>query len=119
MTTIEKEWTTNAGLEAACIMVRDSHRCGYVRVPDDHPLHGVDWSEADFPEADLEVHGGVTFTGPHPLTDSGWWIGFDCAHAGDAFGSEGFRIEGVHRSLEYVIAECEKLARQIKEINPL
>lgn len=28
--TLEHLWTTQAGLRAACIIARDSHRCGYV-----------------------------------------------------------------------------------------
>lgn len=42
---IEKLWTTKAGLKAACVVVRNSHRCGYVEVPKGHPLHGVDYSQ--------------------------------------------------------------------------
>jgi hypothetical protein len=43
---VERKWTTKAGLEAACLLVNDgSHRCGYVRVPPGHPLHGVHYNE--------------------------------------------------------------------------
>ena len=41
----ERQWTTEAGLEAACMYVNKSHRCGYVAVPSGHPLHSVDYSD--------------------------------------------------------------------------
>jgi hypothetical protein len=33
-----------------------------------------------------QVHGGLTFTGPLLIEGApwGWWLGWDCAHAGDA-----------------------------------
>lgn len=46
---IEKDWTTAAGLRAIVIVCkkrgdRRSHRCGYVQVPEGHPLHGIEYS---------------------------------------------------------------------------
>lgn len=46
---VERDWTTEAGLRAVVLMVRGSHRCGYVEVPEDHPLQGVEYNE----EADV------------------------------------------------------------------
>lgn len=43
--TTERDWTTRAGLRAICLMVDDSHRCGYVGLPAGHPLHGVDYNK--------------------------------------------------------------------------
>jgi hypothetical protein len=59
------------------------YRCGYIRLPENHPWHGCDYDIID-----ASVHGGLTFSEPDescdaPGPDSGWWIGFDCAHAGD------------------------------------
>lgn len=36
--------------------------------------------------ARVAVHGGLTWTGPLPVAGAphGWWLGFDCGHAGDA-----------------------------------
>lgn len=38
----------------------------------------------------VQVHGGVTWTGPMPIEGApwGWWIGFDCGHGGDAIDPE-------------------------------
>lgn len=78
----------------------------------------------------FDVHGGVTFSDyleikgnrfdPHldPIGEEKWYIGFDCAHAGDApvnvepydYVSPG----DVVRSLDYVVEHCERLANQIK-----
>lgn len=46
---IEKDWTTKAGLRAIVVVgksgERRTHRCGYVQVPEGHPLHGVGYSD--------------------------------------------------------------------------
>lgn len=43
--TTEKLWTTKAGLVAACVLTRGRHRCGYVGLPNSHPLYGADWND--------------------------------------------------------------------------
>lgn len=86
-----------------CLIVRNQSGalCGYAGVLPTHPLHGYTCHET-FPESnyhekvmELEVHGGVTFTGGcqedgpicHKLEpgepDNVWWVGFDCSHYGD------------------------------------
>lgn len=81
---IEREWE-HAGLKCAAVLNREGgFRCGYVRVPPTHPLHGKHYDEAD---ASLNVHGGLTFVQEESCAHEdgiGWWFGFDCAHAGDA-----------------------------------
>lgn len=62
--------------------------CGYVGVPPGHPWHGLGY---DYVDAD--AHGGLTYADacrgpvchvPAPgEPDDVWWLGFDCAHAGD------------------------------------
>lgn len=42
---IEKDWTTESGLRAVAILIDMGHRCGYVGVGPDHPLHGKGHSE--------------------------------------------------------------------------
>jgi len=80
---IEREWV-HAGLSCAVVQAReDQHRCGYVRVPQGHPLYG-----ASYETPNVEVHGGLTFAELEPCTEhkdgQGWWFGFDCAHFMDA-----------------------------------
>lgn len=42
--TVEKDWTTAAGLRAVVVMTSMGHHCGYVGVQKGHPLHGVNYS---------------------------------------------------------------------------
>jgi hypothetical protein len=99
---------------------RMGYRCGYVRIPAGHPWHGKRYDDIEpYPE----VHGGLTFA--EPDTDCGkggednaWWLGFDCAHYGDAPdpslpGSMRHGLDGgIIRTTEYVSAECRNLALQ-------
>ncbi len=120
-----------------CLAVRASaHWCGYVGVPENHPLFGKGYNDVDF-----DVHGGITFadacqegegearichTPESGQPDKVWWFGFDCAHAGDlrpvdtdAYHqvnlmfphAEGY---GIYRTLDYVREECKLLAAQLK-----
>ena len=113
--------------------------CGYVAVPPGHSAHGRDCNELD----DIEVHAGLTYSAAcmgapetgicHVPTegepDDVWWLGFDCAHAGDYnWSMAGLREEhpvlaeewqGVYRTVDYVRKECTRLARQLGDIgNP-
>lgn len=45
MNEFKKDWITKAGLRAVVLYVNDSHHCGYVALPKDHPLHGVPYSQ--------------------------------------------------------------------------
>lgn len=80
---IEREWK-HAGLSCAVVLAREAgHRCGYVRVPPGHPMHGKSYDDPN-----VDVHGGLTFAEIEPCTEhedgQGYWFGFDCAHSGDA-----------------------------------
>lgn len=82
---------------------------GYVAIPPDHKYHGKHYDDLD-----IEVHGGLTFTGnahlfpDQDLPDSYWVIGFDTAHYGDT--KETWPKERLE-------AEVEKLYLQL--INPI
>lgn len=85
------------------------------------------------PEMTFDVHGGLTYAdnrADYPVTSDLWWFGYDCGHSGDARSPEYLQrmrdkypdkpymwreYEGVHRDLDYCVAECESLARQITE----
>lgn len=105
------------------------YRCGYVRIPPGHPWHGKGYDDVKpYPE----VHGGLTFTEPDTHcgkggADDAWWLGFDCAHAGDAADpslptSDGAplhpalarlgRESGEIRTTDYVEEQCRRLAEQ-------
>ncbi len=90
------------------------YRCGYVCIPVGHPWHhlGYDNIQAD-------CHGGLTYADSDSETDD-YWIGFDCAHSGDAQDPTlGARYMdhwtgGEIRSQEYVEQECRSLCEQAK-----
>jgi hypothetical protein len=111
---------------------RMGYRCGYVRVPPGHPWHGKDYSDVGTADGGyIEVHGGLTFAAPDTDcgkggADNAWWVGFDCAHYGDAPdpdlpGSETmlkFGLDhGTVKTTEYVSEECRNLARQAQDAN--
>jgi hypothetical protein len=60
----------------------------------------------DAPENVLEVHGGVTFSGRLSHCAHDYLYGFDCNHLVD---------EANPKDEEFVVKECEKLARQIAQ----
>lgn len=120
------------------------HLCGYIGLPEGHPAYGLDYDQASAlgkPDEDgyrsLRVHGGPTFSGfcQKDAEEDGichvplegrpakvFWLGFDAIHSGDFgpatsahYGWEKHPWEE-YRTLEYMLAECADLARQLKEI---
>lgn len=74
----------HAGHEYVIVKNGIGYRCGYVKVEAGHPWHGKGYDDVS-----AEVHGGLTFAAPDEPCDkggpdSGYWLGFDCGHAGDA-----------------------------------
>jgi len=101
-----------------CVILRHphlKHLCGYVGVPKDHILYGVDHD--DLPAEFHDVHGGLTFSGfrKEYTNDDLWYFGFDCAHAGDLVPAVFSTCNGTYRTMEYVEKECKKLAEKIAE----
>ena len=123
------QWVDEAtGLDCLAVRTPDmGHWCGYVGVPEGHPAFGVGYDDVSpWPE----VHGGLTYaafcregeeeTGvchrPFPgRPERLWWLGFDCAHSGDLSpGLNRYRRRGeIYRDLDYVRAECARLAGQL------
>ena len=101
------------GFLCVVILTGMSHRCGYVGVPSENPLFGIEYFEKhpsinSTPENFFEVHGGITYSGT--LSEIGkdyWYFGFDCAHAGD---------NPISQNLAFCVNECKKLAEQFSQI---
>jgi hypothetical protein len=102
--------------------------CGYVGIPKNHPLHGVEYSKDAC--ADIQVHGGLTYssTDDDDKNENTWWFGFDCAHAGDFVPKmainmleHGFDYErtDTYRTWEYVENEVRELVRQLRDEDSL
>jgi len=108
----------------------DICRCGYangyVAVPPEHPLHGVNYNDVE----DIDIHGGLTFSeSVEEIKADGWrddtecigfdnfdeipkdyWVfGFDTMHFND----------GPHHNREWCINETKNLMEQLENIKEL
>ena len=103
------DWYEKEINNSECIIRRtpSGWLCGYVKVSSDNNPIVIDFDK-------LYVHGGITFEGTLDYLDvDGYWIGFDCAHAGDW--SPMLDVYGVYRDAEYVENELLKLTVQLKQ----
>jgi hypothetical protein len=139
---IERIWFTESGYRAIVIFNETGHRCGYVEIPRSHPCY-----EKEYSDIDVDVHGGLTFSAyskemPYDTPERFWVLGFDCIHYGDTNDLEAYELysnmgyipkiqedilrifnmmfsDGIVRTLDFVVAECESLANQLKEMDLL
>lgn len=122
-TKVIKDWTTASGLRAVILLVRGSHHCGYVEVPEH--LDKPDYDES--PIMEINVHGGVTYAGHLDEMDGKYVVGYDCAHYGDlmkcpeelkgtSMEHSFMYSEGIWRDVDYCTNECELLANQLVNI---
>jgi hypothetical protein len=82
--------------------------CGYVSVLPGHPWYGKHYDDIV-----ADVHGGLTYSAKGEF---GWVVGFDCAHFSDYVpGLTGWN-GGTYRDIDYVIAECKRLADQASDV---
>ena len=126
---VEKTWVTKAGLTAVAVIVssggKPHHRCGYVGVPADSFLAGLDYGDD---KLDVSVHGGLTYsentgsTDSYPISSTDWFFGFDCAHCDDGiielseYELKFYLNQSPPKSLDFVVTECESLAEQLAKI---
>jgi len=96
--------------------------CGYVIIPEDHPWHGLTYSDL----TDVSVHGGVTYSGEEVFHQE-WAVGFDCGHAFDLipmlvsekYGGTPLESEtGTYRDMPYALDEARHLAEQAHGAQP-
>jgi len=116
-----------------CLMMRNrsfGNWCGYVGVPKDSRLNGKNYyfytesenglSKLEQAINNISVHGGLTFSEKRKENDDTWYFGFDCAHSGDLVGylfdyPEMDRGD-TYKDKQFVITECQNLAKQLKDI---
>lgn len=84
--------------------VNNTWYCGYAVIPEDHPFYGMDHDDV---EVNINVHGGLTFSGEIEDID-GYLLGFDCRHYGDS---------PYVQDEEYTLSECKRLVDQLIEID--
>jgi len=131
-----------------CLAVRNpryGHWCGYVGVPEGHPLFGRSYDEAESLLQGSDIHGGLTFADIcdeddaehgvcHVLLpgrpDMVWWLGFDAGHGWDLkpgyepmLRSLGLQRvlplpdgQQIYRGLAYIQDECAILAGNIRAV---
>lgn len=102
------------------------HLCGYVKLPDGQTYEA--FSENDW----INCHGGVTFAeeslGSQHFLESGFWVGFDCAHAWDVVPSMKQLSKSIadiysrfqacppsYKNIGFVFGECKEIVRQLIE----
>jgi len=119
--------------------------CGYVSVPEDHPLYNRSYN--DEPLDNIDVHGGLTFSGKlhddnikNITQKNNYYFGFDCFHLGDGFAfdlidpddltvdqqilfneNKSSKIYSLSRGEEYkteefAYKECQNLFNQLKSL---
>ena len=130
--TVEKDWTTEAGLRAVVIATPMGHRCGYVGVPKNSKFYGLGYDDVHLNGG---VHGGLTYAsaggknpGAYPVESDLYWFGFDCAHYDDK--KDWSIMDEIHKEVyrtlidlefenstikdtAFCVAECESLAKQL------
>ena len=116
-----------------CYMLRngsEGHWCGYVGVPKDSRLYKKDYyfytesenglSKLEQAINNIKVHGGLTYADRRRKNDDTWYFGFDCAHSGDFmeyyFDYPELEENSTYKDKQFVITECQNLAKQLKEI---
>lgn len=80
------------------------HLCGYIVIPQEHQLYKKEYDEIEeMYNYELPSHRGLTFS---DFMNNEYWIGFDCAHAGDLSPFSKYHIENpfgnTYRTIEYV-----------------
>lgn len=122
------------GISCIANRIRAGTWCGYVAVRPGHSWHSVHYD--GIAGTDVHAHGGLTYSGCDlscfPAEDALnglWFIGFDCAHAGDLMpGTAALFTEArnvlcessvfgeTYRNLEFVKQQCTSLALQAAKV---
>lgn len=105
------EWLKGelSGYCFAIVRTSLGHLCGYVKVSD--------YENINFELGDIfiECHGGITYdrSGEHYFSESGRYIGFDCAHAGDWLPDLN---DGKYRDIAFVMLEIRHIINQLEDL---
>ncbi|MEM7515319.1 MAG: hypothetical protein AAF368_00145 [Planctomycetota bacterium] len=99
------------------------HWCGYLCIPEGHPLHGRDLESDDLGP---DIHGGWTWARSYlpnkKDASDGWWVGFDCAHSGDLQPGGRWRTKptpfannSTYKTLNFVKSELFRACAELEE----
>ena len=90
------------------VIFRDlGHRCGYIKIPKDHPFYDKGY---DYCDRFVQCHGGLTYANKYLCDEDcedGEWLGFDCAHCDDRLDIEASKnyFPGAHSNRWYEMLE--------------
>lgn len=93
---------TECGMKARVEQMPAGYLCGYVYLPQEHPLYGMDADEAG---KYLYMPGGVTFAG-EKQDGSGWAVGFDTA--GDFERGWAWTVGEIETELRRIIGQLKR-----------
>jgi hypothetical protein len=106
------EWTDDeTGLLCRILRNGSGSLCGYVGILEASSFYGKSYDEAQM----LDCHGGLTFSGRMEGVPE-WFLGFDCAHAGDfspRYGDKYSMAGETYRDVAYVREQVKDLAKQM------
>ena len=105
---------THNGYDFAILWYR-YHPNAYIRIPEDHPYYGKDYTEIDDKGI---VHCGFTFSGNNLHKDyglqDGWYLGWDYGHIGDYTDYDaGCTLDGRRWTVSEITAECRQIIDEI------
>lgn len=108
----------HSGFECMTTRTEMGIPCGYVGLPRSHPYYGKHRREIE----DIEVHGGLTYSGYwNNLDHTLWWLGFDCAHAFDiddlptTLSGPPYVLKS-NKSQDFVEEQTKRLAEQLARV---
>lgn len=122
----EPDWAVFNASGFDCAMQRNGQGawCGYVLVPEWHPMHGAKLQHGE--PVWLNVHGGVTWDSvmhfqPELELTASFAVGFDCSHSSDLSPRDLARgmVFGEYCNFQYAMDETEGLASQIMMHAPM
>ncbi len=122
------------GLRCVVTGVSAGHRCGFIAIPEGHPLCDADRDRLQ----QIDIYGGWTFSEkstnyPVMTVSPTWWLGFDCGHSGESCDYQlmeelgeaklvssmrkgmGFAVDSV-KSVDFVINELKNAVKQINSL---
>lgn len=87
--------------------------CGYVVLPEDHPLNGLHYDDLN---DIINVHKGLTYSEGF---DNDWVIGFDCDHLGDGTkeNTEDFVVSEIQSIVDQLIDKDKDLRGLVDDIS--
>lgn len=113
------------GVKFYVCSINGTHPTAYLRIPQDMPLYGIGYDEAD---ELIDVHGGFTYSENHLYgvenDNKSWFLGWDYGHHGDYAGYylgdhnfDNYREWTTEKIISECASACETLAKYWESLN--